>query len=144
MFYKIGVPKNFAEFTEKPLRWSHFLINLQVRRPDTSLKKDSSTGVSLGILRNFSKKPYLQNTSGWHSSFPTKVLSIDRTFRFSINFFLLLLIIAIMGVCSERVLKWRFFTFYNNLSKINMNVVKAICLDNNLLTHMRQNKDFPW
>ena len=49
-----------------------------------------------------------------------------------------------MGVCSERVLKCRFFTFYNNLSKINMNVVKAICLDNNLLTHMRENKDFPW
>ena len=29
MFYKIGVPKNFAKFTGKHLGWSHLLINLQ-------------------------------------------------------------------------------------------------------------------
>ena len=46
------------------------------------------------------------------SSILTKVLSIDHTlFILSFIFFVLLLIIAIMGICSESVWKWRFFYF---------------------------------
>ena len=33
------------------------------------------------------------------------------------------------------------FIFYNNLWKINMNIVKKICLGNNLLTHISENAD---
>ena len=33
MYFRIGVLKNFAMFTEKHLRWSFFLINMQVLRP---------------------------------------------------------------------------------------------------------------
>ena len=33
MYFRIGVLKNFAMFTEKYLRWSFFLINMQVLRP---------------------------------------------------------------------------------------------------------------
>ena len=30
VFCEIGIPKNFAKFTEKYLGWSYLLINLQV------------------------------------------------------------------------------------------------------------------
>ena len=36
------VNKNFAKFTGKHLYWCHFLIRLQVSRPETSLKRDCS------------------------------------------------------------------------------------------------------
>ena len=51
MFYKKAVLRNFAIFTGKHLCWSLFLIKLQAFRPDS--KRDSNTGVFLGILRNF-------------------------------------------------------------------------------------------
>ena len=44
MFLKIGVLKDFANFTGKHLCWSFFLKKLQVLRPATLLKTDSSTG----------------------------------------------------------------------------------------------------
>ena len=47
--------KNFAIFTEKRLCWSLFLINLQVWRPATLLKRDSNIGVLLLTLQNFSE-----------------------------------------------------------------------------------------
>ena len=47
MFFKIGVIKNFANFTEKHLSWSPILIKLQALRPVTFLKGDSNTDVSL-------------------------------------------------------------------------------------------------
>ena len=45
MFFKIGILRTFAIFTEKRLRWSLFLIKLQTWRPKTLLKRDSNTGV---------------------------------------------------------------------------------------------------
>ena len=42
MFFKIGVPKNFAILTGK-----------QAWKPATLLKRDSNTGVFLWILQNF-------------------------------------------------------------------------------------------
>ena len=39
-------------------------IMLQVSRPETSLKWDSSTGILWNFVKFF-KKPYLQNTSWW-------------------------------------------------------------------------------
>ena len=47
MFFKIGVLKNLANFTGKQLCWSLFLIELEAARPETLLKRDSSTGVFL-------------------------------------------------------------------------------------------------
>ena len=47
MFFKIGVVKNFAEFTGKDLCWSLFLIKLQAFRSVTLLKGDSNTVASL-------------------------------------------------------------------------------------------------
>ena len=44
MFFKIGVLKNFATFTEKQLCWRLSLIKA---RPAFLLKRDSNTGVSL-------------------------------------------------------------------------------------------------
>ena len=54
MFFKTGVSRNVATFTEKHLCWSLFLIKLQVLWPATSFqprpKSDFSTIVSLRIL----------------------------------------------------------------------------------------------
>ena len=44
---KIGVPKNFVNFTGKHLCWSLFLIRLQALKPTTLLKGDSNAGVFL-------------------------------------------------------------------------------------------------
>ena len=52
MFFKMGVPKNFAIFTKKHMCWNLFLLRLQPWRPTTLLKKDSNTGIFLWILRN--------------------------------------------------------------------------------------------
>ena len=56
---KVGVVKNFANFTGKHLFWSLFLIKLQAL-----LKRDSNTGVFLWNLQKFLRTPILQNTSG--------------------------------------------------------------------------------
>ena len=47
MFFKIGVLKNFANFTVKHLCWSIFFIKLQAWMAATLLKRDSNTGVIL-------------------------------------------------------------------------------------------------
>ena len=47
VFYKKGVLKNFANFTEKRLCWSFLLIKLQAFKPAYLLKRDSNTGVFL-------------------------------------------------------------------------------------------------
>ena len=61
MSYKICVLKNFTNFTEKHLSWSHLLIKFQSWRPANLLKRDSNTGV---CLWNFWEHLVLQNTSG--------------------------------------------------------------------------------
>ena len=45
--------KIFAIFTGKHLFYSFFLMNLQVLKTGTLLKRDSNAGVFLRILRNF-------------------------------------------------------------------------------------------
>ena len=47
MIFKIGVLKNFANFTVKHLCWSIFFIKLQAWMAATLLKRDSNTGVIL-------------------------------------------------------------------------------------------------
>ena len=47
MFFKIGIPKNFADFTAKHLCWNLFLIMLQAFRSSVLLKSDSNKGVFL-------------------------------------------------------------------------------------------------
>ena len=49
IFFKIGVIKNFSNFTGKYLCWSIFLIKLQTWRPAALLRRGSNTGVSLEI-----------------------------------------------------------------------------------------------
>ena len=81
---------------------------MQVTIPETSLKADSSTGIFLRILHIFQKllcTEHLRMTALVDFFIPTKVLSIDFffTFIFYLIFSLLLSIIAIMRVLSERV-----------------------------------------
>ena len=60
MFFKIGVLKNFKNFTEKQLGWRFFLIKFQALRSVTSLKTDSNTGVFLWKLQTFSVHLFLK------------------------------------------------------------------------------------
>ena len=52
IFVKIGVLKNFANFTRKYLCWSSFLKRHCLFKK-TILKRDSGTGIFLSKLRNF-------------------------------------------------------------------------------------------
>ena len=61
VFFKRGVLENFTKFTGNPLYWSLFLIKLQSSSPQLYLRRDSSTGVFLWILRYF--KEYLRATA---------------------------------------------------------------------------------
>ena len=59
--FKTGL-KNFTNFTGKHLCWTLFLIKLQPFRPTTLLKRDSNTGVSCEICKDF-KNTYFYGTS---------------------------------------------------------------------------------
>ena len=66
VFCKKGVLKNFAHFTGKHLCWSLFLIQLQVFRPATLLKRDSNAGAFLRNLKIFKStyfEEYLRTTA---------------------------------------------------------------------------------
>ena len=63
MFFKIGILKNFTILTGKHLRWSLFLIKLQVWGPSTLLKRDSSTGDFLWILHNFLEQLFYRTSA---------------------------------------------------------------------------------
>ena len=79
MFFKIGVLRNIAIFTEKHLCWSLFLIKLQALRAATLFKTDFSTGVFLWILRNFYEQLFLKNTSvGYFRQF--KKITVQWTY----------------------------------------------------------------
>ena len=80
MFLKIGVLKDFAIFTGKPLCWNFFLINLQSERSATSLRTepvDASASSSLPwslkllilILSTTPSKIVLFKEIGSHSSY---------------------------------------------------------------------------
>ena len=53
IFFKIGVLKDFGDFTGKNLCWSLFLIKLQAWRPSTLLRRDCNTGIFLWISKIF-------------------------------------------------------------------------------------------
>ena len=63
-FFKIGVLKNFAIFTEKYLCYCLFLTILQASRPTVFLKRDFNTGFFLWMLQNCFEQLLLQNTLG--------------------------------------------------------------------------------
>ena len=90
IFYKIGVPKNFAKFTEKRLCWSHFLTKLQVSR-------------------NYYSCWFLLSNQGF--------IHWSHFVHFFLDFFLSLLIIAIMEFVQKVYKNKDFFTFYNSLCK---------------------------
>ena len=80
MFLKIGVLKDFAIFTGKPLCWNFFLIHLQSQRSATSLRTepvDASASSSLPwslkllilILSTAPSKIVLFKEIGSHSSY---------------------------------------------------------------------------
>ena len=80
------------------------------------------------------------------SSIPSKVLSIDDTiFVFFFIFFRFTIDNYNCGSFFSKGIKMKIFLLFTIIyPKINMNVVKAICLGNSLPTHIRENIDFPW
>ena len=80
VFFKKGVLKNFANFTEKKLCWSLLLIKSQALSPATLLKRDSNTGFflwNLRILKNIYFKEYLQITASAVSKTESKLKKIS-------------------------------------------------------------------
>ena len=59
VFFKKGVPKNFANFTGKHLCWRFFLIKLKVWRPATLLRKTAAQVFSCDICEIF-KNTYFE------------------------------------------------------------------------------------
>ena len=75
---KLGILKNFGNFTGKHLCWSLFLIKFQAWMSAILLKRDSNSGVFLWSLRNFLRTTFLQNTSSGSFcklKFPKRVAS---------------------------------------------------------------------
>ena len=119
---------------------------LQVSRPETSLKRDSGTGIFLWIFCNSSK-------SLIHRTPP------DDCFCWFLhsnqNFYLLITLCSffpslfsfIIDNCNYRsllrkCLKMKIFLLFTNIySKINM-LLRKFCLGNNLPTHIQENIDF--
>ena len=60
VLYKKSILRNFAIFTGKHLCWSLFLIKLQAFKSAILLKRDSSTGAFLNIVK-FLRTPVLKN-----------------------------------------------------------------------------------
>ena len=71
MFFKIGAPKNFINFTGKHLCCSLFLIKLRAL-PATLLKKDSNKGAFLSNLRNSREHIFLHKTPRVAASVTTR------------------------------------------------------------------------
>ena len=66
MFLKIGVLKNFANFTRKHLDWSIFLIKLQAWNPGTLLKEDFDTSKCFPVkFAKFLRALFLKNICEW-------------------------------------------------------------------------------
>ena len=63
MFFKIGVLKNFANFTGKNPYWNLLLIKLQALRPATLLKRDSNTCFPVKFAKVLRICFFLQNIS---------------------------------------------------------------------------------
>ena len=126
----MDVLKNFAKFTGNHLCWNHFLIKLQVSRPEITLKWDSSTGIFLWILRNFSKNSieYFRITAPADSSVPSKVFPLILCFCFFLHFFPFIII----DNCHYRSLfrkgiKMKIFLLFTIIySNIITNIVKTI------------------
>ena len=102
---------------------------MQISWPETSSKREFSTGIFLWILRLFRKTLFTEHirmTACAASFVPTKVLCIDHTF-FIFSF--------IFPFISNNCNYWNLFSlllFPIIYQKINVNVVKKICLGNNL------------
>ena len=79
------------------------------------------------------------------SSVPTKVLFIDHFFRFLFYFFPFIIDNCNYGsLFFQKVYKNEDFLLFTIIyPEINMNVVKTICLGNNLSKYIRENIDFP-
>ena len=91
IFCKIVVLKNLAQFTGNDLCWSYILIKMQVTRPETSLKADSSTGIFLRILHIFSKiimySTPPDDCSCWFLHSNQSFIHWLHSFHFLLNFF---------------------------------------------------------
>ena len=128
----------------KHLCWSHFLTMLQLSKPETSLKKDSSTGIFLWIFSNFSKNLLYktsQMTALADSSITTKVLSTYHTLLvFFITFFFYYWQLQSWEFTQKVSKNEGFFTFYNSLFKNYIKKKNAV----KTILHIRENTDFLW
>ena len=120
------------KFTGKHLRWSHF--SKKVSWPEDSLKRHSSTQIFLWILHNFSK----------NLIYRTPPMTVPADFSIPRFCFFLYYFPFINDNWNYGSLFRKAIIYTVIHPNTNMNVVKTICLGNNLQIHIKENTDFPW
>ena len=115
IFCKIGVLKKLHKIHRKTPLLESVFNKVAGLKAWNFIKKRLQQDIFLWILHKFSKSlftEHLQLILLADSSVPTKVLFIEHSFfLLPLFFFFFFLVIAIMGICSERVYKWSFFYF---------------------------------
>ena len=96
----------------------------------------------------FFKKPLLQNTAGWLllliSPFKPRFYQLITVFSFFSSFFPFTIDNCNYRSLYRKGIKMKICVFFTMIyPKINMNVVKTICLGNNLLPHIEKKQISP-
>ena len=86
MFFKIIILKNLPIFLRKHICWSLLLTKLQAWRRTTLLKRDSSAGIFMRILQNFSEQLFYRTSPVAASAAfrwsPWCCINVLRTFNY--------------------------------------------------------------
>ena len=119
---------------------------MQVSWPETSLKRDSGTGILLWIFCNFLKETLFTEhhwmTAPTDSSVQTEGYPLITLCSF-LHFFHYLIDNCNYRSLLRKCLKMKIFLLFTNIySKINM-LLRQFHLSNNLPTHIQENIDFP-
>ena len=125
----------------------YLLTTLQTSRPETSLKRDSSTGIFLWIFFNFSKNLIYRkppdHCSCWFLCSNQSFTHWSHFVCFFPSFFFLYHWQLQLCEFIQKVSKNEdFFTFYNSLLLFTSMLLRQVCLSNDLLTHIKENTDF--
>ena len=112
MFFKIGIFKILQYSQENTYVGVNFFIKLQTWRYVTLLKRDSNTGVSLWVMRNFKNRFFIEHPLVAASTLPQLSkenwwLLLNITIKKNIFlFFLFILKFSLQVSCHELSLLW--------------------------------------
>ena len=123
-------------------------MNLEVSKPETLLKRNSSIDIFRRVLCNFSKnlcyRTPRDDCSCWFLPSNQGFANWSQFFRFFLHFFSFTIDNCNYRSLYRKGIKMKICVFFTMIyPKINMNVVKTICLGNNLLPHIEKKQISP-